>query len=128
LIALHFDELLPSLAFAPSRRHLLAMLSGGLLAMRALVAGVGDANARKGKRNSKTAAVVAGTRYALVLTRSGSGVLAWLGHFGDTCAGQAFRRSHLHDVCPTLTIIARDLLGRQNEPWIRTISLHCSTR
>jgi hypothetical protein len=36
------------------------------------------------------AAVVAGVRYALVLTRAGSGALGWEGSLGDTCAGQAF--------------------------------------
>ncbi len=33
--------------------------------------------------------VVAGTEYALVLTRPGGGQFAWLGH-GDSCPGQAF--------------------------------------
>jgi hypothetical protein len=36
------------------------------------------------------ATVVAGVRYALVLSRSGSGSLGWDGRNGDTCPGQAF--------------------------------------
>ena len=36
------------------------------------------------------ASVVAGTTYALVLTRPGSNSLIWLGHTGDTCAGLTF--------------------------------------
>jgi hypothetical protein len=201
----HFGELRPSLASGLSRRHLLAGLSGGLLALRSLVAGVGDVNARNSKRKKKRragkrrqgqqpsapppssgpvtrtdatcvgpsdrgisfdgdgrmaqtftalgsgqlaradlqirkleetfgdyilqlgavdafavptdevlaatsvanftvpdgestvsfvfatpAAVVAGTRYALVLTRPGSNQLVWTGHGGDTCGGRAF--------------------------------------
>ena len=34
--------------------------------------------------------VVAGTRYALVLTRPGSPHLQWAGHNDDSCSGQAF--------------------------------------
>ncbi len=34
--------------------------------------------------------VVAGTTYALILTRPGSSNLGWKGHSGDTCSGRGF--------------------------------------
>jgi hypothetical protein len=36
------------------------------------------------------ASVVAGTQYALVLTRPNSNQMAWRGHVGDTCSGSHF--------------------------------------
>lgn len=36
------------------------------------------------------ASVVAGNRYALVLTRPGSDKLIWLGHMGDSCEGTTY--------------------------------------
>jgi hypothetical protein len=41
------------------------------------------------------ASVVAGTTYALILSRPGSDDLVWFGHRGNTCSGRAFESANL---------------------------------